>query len=57
MFQETTKTFEKTQLIPAFLTYTDTLDIIYSGYSSNFKQWYDEPLHTLPHNNVQKLNI
>ena len=25
--------------------------------TANSKQWYEEPLHTLPHNNVQKLNI
>ena len=27
------------------------------GSHPNSKQWYEEPLHTLPHNNVQKLNI
>ena len=24
---------------------------------ANSKQWYDEPLHTLPHNSVQKLKF
>ena len=27
------------------------------GVAANSKQWYELPLHTLPHNNVQKLNI
>ena len=32
MFQKTTKSFGKPQLVPPFLTYTDSL-ILYPGYS------------------------
>ena len=31
--------------------------LLFSGFRSNSKQWYEEPLFTLTHNNVQKLYI
>ena len=31
--------------------------MVYFCGTTNSKQWYEELLHTLPHNNVQKLNI